>query len=232
MSRDSQPSWGSTWPSSAERGSTGAGKRTVSTLARIIVAFVVAVALLSVWARVATAGDYYVYSCSSYGNTAPAFSPYSNADHLSTADECMQPAPGGGYRSLEINNPPNAPGLHAYGANWTATTPSPAIGIVGAYTPINTVFVDCNLNSDGFTLSTSGTAARSRSTTSTTATQPTAMGTATESTSRLLRRAISAGGGVLACIELLELERHRCRPWGAGRPADRAGEQRSIGRRR
>jgi len=41
--------------------------------------------------------------------------------------------------------------LHGYGANWTASTPSPAISIVGAYTPINTVFVDCNLNSDGFT---------------------------------------------------------------------------------
>jgi len=41
--------------------------------------------------------------------------------------------------------------LHGYGANWTANTPSPAISIVGAYTPINTVFVDCNLNSDGFT---------------------------------------------------------------------------------
>lgn len=101
----------------------------------------------------ASAGDYSVYSCSSYGNTAPAFAPASNADHLSTANGCMQPAPGGGFRSLEINNPPNgnAPVLQGYGANWTANSPSPAISIVGAYTPLNTVFVDCNLHADGFT---------------------------------------------------------------------------------
>jgi hypothetical protein len=101
----------------------------------------------------AVAGSYYVYGCSSYGNTASAFAPFSNADHLNTPDECMQPAPGGGYRSLEIDNAPGgqAPVLHGYGANWTASSPSPAISIVGAYTPLNTVFVDCNLHADGFT---------------------------------------------------------------------------------
>jgi len=109
-------------------------------------------AVLLLWAAVALAGDYYVYACSYYGNTAPAFTPYTNADHLTPANGCMQPAPGGGYRSLEINNPgPSAPVLHGYGANWTANTPSPAIQIVGAYTPPNTVLVDCNLHSDGFT---------------------------------------------------------------------------------
>jgi hypothetical protein len=100
----------------------------------------------------ATAGSYYVYSCSSYGNSAPAFAPYTNADHLTPANGCMQPAPAGGYRSLELNNPgPNAPVLRGYGANWTANSPSPALSIVGAYTPVNTVFVDCYLHTDGFT---------------------------------------------------------------------------------
>ncbi len=99
----------------------------------------------------ARAGNYYVYGCSSYGNTAPALAPFSNADHMDTANGCMEPAPGGGFRSLEINNPSKASVLHGYGANWTANSPSPAISIVGAYTPVNTVFVDCYLHSDGFT---------------------------------------------------------------------------------
>ncbi|HLY49561.1 MAG TPA: carboxypeptidase-like regulatory domain-containing protein [Solirubrobacteraceae bacterium] len=126
---------------------------TVSAPERIALALAILLTALLANAAIASAGSYYIYGCSSYGNTAPAFVPYSNADHLSTADECMQPAPGAGYRSLEINNPPNgfAPVLHGYGANWTANSPSTAISIVGAYTPVNTVFVDCYLHSDGFT---------------------------------------------------------------------------------
>jgi hypothetical protein len=62
----------------------------------------------------------------------------------------MQPAPGGGYRSLELNNA-QLPVLRGYGAYWSANTPSPAITITGAYTPPNTVLVDCNLGADGFT---------------------------------------------------------------------------------
>ncbi len=121
-------------------------------LGRIIACFTGAVALMLVWAAIALAGDYYVYGCSSYGNTAPAFQSYTDADHLTPANGCMQPAPGGGYRTLELNNPgPKAPVLHGYGADWSATTPSPAITIVGAYTPVNTVLVDCYLHSDGFT---------------------------------------------------------------------------------
>ena len=120
---------------------------------RIIVCGTGVLCALLMAAAGARAGDYYVYACSSYGNAAPAFAAYSNADHLSTANDCLQPAPGGGYRSLEINNPPNAyaPVAKGYGANWTAYSPSPAISIVGAYTPVNTVLVDCNLHSDGFT---------------------------------------------------------------------------------
>src|SRR5579862_4394938 len=124
---------------------------TVSAPERIALALAILLTALLANAAIASAGSYYIYGCSSYGNTAPAFIPFSNADHLSTADECMQPAPGGNYRSLEINNPPNAPVAHGYGANWTANSPSPAIAIVGAYTPPNTVFVDCHLHSDGFT---------------------------------------------------------------------------------
>ena len=37
-----------------------------------------------------------------------------------------------------------------YGASWTATAP-PGVSIVGAYTPVNDVYVDCNLSSEGFT---------------------------------------------------------------------------------
>jgi len=43
--------------------------------------------------------------------------------------------------------------LQGYGAEWYAQTPSPAIAIVHAFTPVNTVEVDCTLNSDGFTAS-------------------------------------------------------------------------------
>ena len=64
----------------------------------------------------------------------------------------MQPAPGGGYRTLELDNPAfgSAPVLNGYGANWTADAPA-GVTIVGAYTPVNTVLVDCDLNADGFT---------------------------------------------------------------------------------
>jgi hypothetical protein len=63
----------------------------------------------------------------------------------------MQPAPGGGYRSLEINNSPNAIVNKGHTAHWIANSPSPVITIVGAYTPASAVFVDCSLHSDGFT---------------------------------------------------------------------------------
>ena len=78
--------------------------------------------------------------------------PWTNADHLTPDNACMQPAPGGGYRTLELNNPAfgSAPVLNGYGANWTADAPA-GVTIVGAYTPLNTVLVDCDLNSDGFT---------------------------------------------------------------------------------
>jgi hypothetical protein len=115
-------------------------------LSLIAVVAVVAVSLSA--AGSAAAGDYYVYSCSTYGNTAPAFSGYSNAAHLVTAGACMQPAPHGGYRSLEINNNTN-PVANGYGAEWLAIPPS-GISVVGAYTPVNAVIVDGNFSSDGW----------------------------------------------------------------------------------
>ena len=98
----------------------------------------------------ANAGTYYIYGCSSYGNTAPAFSPQLSADHLAAPNACMQPAPGGGYRSLEINGSTTQSVRYGYGANWTASAPSPAIAVIGAYTPPNSVLADCSLSSDGF----------------------------------------------------------------------------------
>jgi len=99
---------------------------------------------------VSLAGDYYIYSCSVYGNTAPAFTSWTDSDHMNNSDECMQPAPGGGYRSLEINNSSGSLVYQGKSAHWIANSPSPEISIVGAYTPPDAVLVDCNLNSDGF----------------------------------------------------------------------------------
>ena len=117
-------------------------------LARLAVACA-AVAISLVAASVARAGYYYVNNCSSYGNTAPAFQPSSTAAHLSPSDECMVWS-GTAYRSLEINQVFGSV-LNSYGAQWSTETPSPAIMIVHLFTPVNTVFVDCNLASDGFT---------------------------------------------------------------------------------
>src|SRR5436309_8959681 len=97
------------------------------------------VAGLLMWASTALAGDYYVYSCSTYGNAAPAFVGARTAAHLDTADACMQAA-SGGYGSLEINNNGGSV-LQGYGAGWKATAP-PGVSIVGASTPVNDVLVD------------------------------------------------------------------------------------------
>jgi len=56
------------------------------TLLRITAGIATTVGLVLLCVPVALAGDYYVYSCSSYGNTAPAFTPYTNADHLSPGE--------------------------------------------------------------------------------------------------------------------------------------------------
>ena len=93
----------------------------------------------------ATAGDYYVYGCTTYGNTAPAFAGARTAAHMNTADDCMQSAAG----SLEINQILSGV-AQGYGASWAATAP-PGVAIVGAYTPVNDVIVDGDFSSDGFT---------------------------------------------------------------------------------
>jgi hypothetical protein len=117
----------------------------VNHLTRICLSLAATTALLLVWANGALAGDYYVYSCSAYGNTAPAFSGNRTATHMNTANACIQSANG----SLEINNDGQSV-LQGYSAGWTATAPA-GVSIVGAYTPVNDVFVDCDLSSEGWT---------------------------------------------------------------------------------
>jgi len=52
----------------------------------------------------ARAGTYYVGACSSYRNLAPIFLGWTDSNHLSTPNECMQQSSGGGYRSLAIQS--------------------------------------------------------------------------------------------------------------------------------
>lgn len=118
--------------------------------ARAIAACTTVMALLVAAPRIAVAGTYYVYSCSSYGDVAPAFTGWSDSNHLNTANECMQSSPNGEGRSLEINNSSSAGVFQGHGAHWIANTPSPEITIVGAYTPAYAVLTDCSLQSDGF----------------------------------------------------------------------------------
>jgi hypothetical protein len=105
-----------------------------------------AVVLLA--AGTARAGTLYVNECSYYGNTAPAFVATSHGQDLNTPDECMVPS-GTGTRSLEINTIGKVSDGHS--AVWSTTTPSPAIEIVGVFTPLNQVFVDCALKANGYT---------------------------------------------------------------------------------
>lgn len=113
-------------------------------LTRIFLSLASIVATLLMSASTATAGDYYVYSCTRYGNTAPAFSDFRTGAHLDTANECQRLA-----GDLELNNIGGSV-AKGYGAGWRAYAP-PGIGIVGAYTPNGDVVVDGNLHGDGFT---------------------------------------------------------------------------------
>jgi len=88
------------------------------------------------------AGSYYVYACSAYGNAAPAFSELTGGSNWNLSNECSA------GRSLEINQYTQV--VNGKGSAWLAYSPSPAIAIVGATTPANTVFVDCMLHTDGF----------------------------------------------------------------------------------
>lgn len=90
----------------------------------------------------AYAGEYYVYSCSSYHNSAPAFAPVTGGANWTTSNECAA------GRSLEINQ--FSAVSRGKSSGWVAYSPSPAIAIVGAATPANTVLVDCTLHTDGF----------------------------------------------------------------------------------
>lgn len=121
----------------------------MSTLKTIVLCIATVATVSLVWTTPSFAGDYYVYACSSYGNTAQLFTAWTDAEHMNTANECMQPAANGGYRSLEINNPSGAFVYQGKTAHWIANAPTD-ISIVGAYTPPYAVFVDCSLESDGF----------------------------------------------------------------------------------
>jgi len=90
----------------------------------------------------AEAGTYYVYACSSYRNSAPAFNKITGGTNWNLANECDA------GRSLEINQFTTV--SDGRSSAWVAYSPSTPIGIVGAYTPVNTVLVDCTLGADGF----------------------------------------------------------------------------------
>ena len=113
-------------------------------LKRIFLSLAGVMATVLMSASTATAGDYYVYSCSTYHNTAPAFSDFRTGAHLNTANECQRLA-----GDLELNNDGGTV-LKGYGAGWRAYAPA-GIAIVGAYTPVNDGVVDGKLSSDGFT---------------------------------------------------------------------------------
>ena len=112
-------------------------------LTRIFLSLAAATATLLVSASAARAGDYYVYSCTAYGNTAPAFSDFRTGAHLDTANECQRLA-----GDLELNNIGGSV-AKSYGAGWRANAPA-GIAIVGAYTPNGDVVVDSSLTHDGF----------------------------------------------------------------------------------
>jgi hypothetical protein len=108
----------------------------------VAVAVCAAVAAMSIMSGSAVAGTYYVYSCSDYGNSAPAFTALTGGSNWDTPNEC----PFG--RTLEINQ--FSPVENGKGSAWLAYSPSPAIGIIGATTSPNTPLVDCMLHTDGF----------------------------------------------------------------------------------
>lgn len=108
--------------------------------------------VLAFAADTASAGSYYIYACSTYSDKGLAFSSWSDSEHLNAADMCMQPAPQGGYRSFEIDNPgPRAPVFENRSAHWILNSPSSAISIIGAYASSSDVLLDCLLHTDGFT---------------------------------------------------------------------------------
>ena len=96
--------------------------------------------VLCTLAAEAQAGTYYVYSCSSYGNAAPAFTALTGGTNWELPNDCSV------GRSLEINQFTTRR-RNGKASAWVAYSPSAAIGIVGAYTPVNTVLVDCTSRS-------------------------------------------------------------------------------------
>ena len=120
----------------------------MSTRARGRVLVAVA-AMVGVWLLLvasARAGTYDVQVCTDFGEGPGAFVGSSTGAGFKTAPECG--VNNGGFEAFEIDAPASV--LNGYGGNWSATTPSPALEIVGALTRAGGVRVDCTLASDGF----------------------------------------------------------------------------------
>ena len=111
----------------------------------------VATVLLSlVLAASARAGYYYVQDCTDFNAPNGAFTASSTGRGFKAADSCNMN--NGGFEALEIDTLGSDYNVsRGYGGRWTATSPSPLLRIVGAYTRPNAVRLDCTLHKDGFT---------------------------------------------------------------------------------
>jgi hypothetical protein len=90
---------------------------------------------------------YWVVACSYYGNTATVFSSSNSPGGFTEPNSCT---PGTDWTTaLQINT--STPPVGSVG-RWSATTPSPDLRIIGAYTPpqYGNPVAACNLGGDGF----------------------------------------------------------------------------------
>jgi hypothetical protein len=90
---------------------------------------------------------YWVTNCSYYGNTAPVFVGSNTPDTFTEPNTCT---PGNDWTTaLQITT--TTPPVGSVG-RWVATTPSPNVRIIGAYTPpqYGNPVADCGLGGDGF----------------------------------------------------------------------------------
>jgi hypothetical protein len=109
---------------------------------RACVCLALALTSFTLAASGARAGTYLVNSCSAFGNGGSAFGSVASGSNWSPGNLC------GSGRSFEINQ--LNPVVNGSDAGWITYSPSSALQIVHAYTPPNSVLVDCQLNADGF----------------------------------------------------------------------------------
>ena len=117
-----------------------AGGRVVAVAATTVAAWLLFVAG-------ARASTYDVQVCTDFNAGQGVFVGNSTGGGFQTASECGMS--NGGFPGLDIVQT----GLNVLGgrgANWVATTPSPTLEIVGAFTRPDAVRVDCTLGKDGF----------------------------------------------------------------------------------